>query len=106
MGAFIKYETSNARTFAINTTTSKITRPNRAINASDLFGAIIKIDGYSHLVVTVVEDTTTITAYIVVSGELGGMVATLTYTKGTDLFILGETPLTNVKINSFGKEVS
>lgn len=102
MGAFIKYETSNARTFAINTTTSKITRPNRAINVSDLFGAIIKIDGNNCLVVTAEETTTTITAYVII----GGVITTLTYTKATDVFALGETDLTNVKINSFGKEVS
>lgn len=102
MGAFFKYETSMARTFAINTTTSKITRPNRPINHGDLYGAVIEIDDESCTVVGLKDNTTTLDAVLVVDGTI----TTLTYTKATNAFTLGETALTNEFIDSFGKKVT
>lgn len=99
MGKFFKYETAMARRFSIDTTTSKITRPDRPISHGDLFGAIVDVGTEECTVIALQEDATALTAYIVVEGTPTALV----YTKATDLFTLGETALTNVFIDSFGK---
>ena len=101
MGKFLKYEDSNFRTFVIDTTAETIVRPKRAITKEDLLGAIIVVDGEEVIIIAAVEASTTITATAVADGE----VAQLVYTKATDAFTLGETSLTNIMVDEFGREL-
>ena len=96
MGKFLTYESNNWRTFAIDTTASKIKRPDRPITAADLLGAVIGVDGAEAIIVNVEDKDTTIDAvYITSEGPV-----VLTYTKATDVF----TGYTNIMINEFGGE--
>lgn len=101
MGKFLKYEDSNFRTFVIDTTAGTIGRPKRRITKEDLLAAVIKVDGEEVILVSAIDNGTTITA----SGIIGGEVAKLVYTLATDAFALGETSLTNVMIDEFGREL-
>lgn len=103
MGKFLKYGSSNYRTFAIDTTTSKIKRPDHPIHAIDLLGAVIGVDDAEAIIVAVEDKTTTIDAvYIGSDGEA----VVLTYTKATDVFTTGSgnnlVTYTNIKINEYG----
>lgn len=111
MGAFFKYETSMARLFEINTTTSKITRPNRKIKKADILGAFIVIDGASVFPLSVSESAATgtegdLAIVITVDGTNGPELGTLSYDLSADSFALGETSLTNIMIDGFGKVVT
>lgn len=105
MGKFLKYESSNYRTFAIDTTASKIKRPNRVITAADLLGAVIGVDDAEAIIIAVEDKTTTIDA--VYTGSDGEAVV-LTYTKATNVFTTGSgndlVTYTNIMINEFGGE--
>lgn len=101
MSNFLRYESATARVLEINTTTNKITRPNRSVYNGDIFASYVNVDGEQCLVVGSKDGDETITASIVVDGT----VTVLTYTKATDAFALGETALTNVKVDEFGKPV-
>jgi hypothetical protein len=100
MGKFLKYEDSNFRTFVIDTTAGTIVRPKRRITKEDLLAAVIKVDGEEVVLVSAIDNGTTITA----SGIIDGEVSQLVYTLATDAFALGETSLTNVMIDEFGRE--
>lgn len=101
MGKFLKYGSSNYRTFAIDTTTSKIKRPNRPITAADLLGAVISVDDAEFIIIAVEDTTTTIDAVYV-----GSKAVVLTYTKATDVFTTGSddnlVTYTNIMINEYG----
>ena len=98
MSNFLRYESATARVLDIDTTTNKITRPNRPVY---IFASYVNVDGEQCLVVGSKNGDETITASIVVDGT----VTVLTYTKATDTFALGETALTNVKVDEFGNPV-
>ncbi len=100
MGKFFKYEDSNFRTFVIDTTAGTIGRPKRRITKEDLLAAVIKVDGEEVILVSAIDNGTTITA----SGIVNGAVTQLVYTLATDAFALGSTSLTNVMIDEFGRE--
>lgn len=100
MGKFLKYEDSNWRTYKIDTTAGTIKRPKKMIAAGDMLGAIIEVDTDVCLVITTRESSTAIVAVIIVDGTP----TTLTYTKATDVFALGNTTLTNVFIDEYGRE--
>jgi hypothetical protein len=100
MGKFLKWEDSNWRTYKIDTTAGTIKRPKKTIAAGDMLGAIIEVDTDVCLAITTRESSTAIVAVIVVDGTL----TTLTYTKATDVFALGNTALTNKFIDEYGRE--
>lgn len=100
MGKFLKWEDSNWRTYKIDTTAGTIKRPKKPITAGDMLGAIIEVDTDVCLAITTRESSTAIVAVIVVDGTL----TTLTYTKATDVFALGNTALTNKFIDEYGRE--
>ncbi len=100
MGKFLKWENSNWRTYQIDTTASTIKRPKKPITAGDMLGAIIEVDTDVCLAITTRESSTAIVAVIVVDGTQ----TTLTYTKATDVFSLGNTTLTNKFIDEYGRE--
>lgn len=101
MSNFLRYESATARVLDIDTTEGTITRPNRPVYIGDIFASYVKVDGEQCLVVGSKDGDEAITASIVVDGT----VTVLTYTKATDIFTLGETALTNVKVDEFGKPV-
>lgn len=100
MGKFLKWEDSNWRTYKIDTTAGTIKRPKKTIAAGDMLGAIIEVDTDVCLVITTRESSTSLVAVIVVDGTP----TTLTYTKATDTFALGNTTLTNKFIDEYGRE--
>lgn len=100
MGKFLKWEDSNWRTYKIDTTAGTIKRPKKTIAAGDMLGAIIEVDTDVCLAITTRESSTAIVAVIVVDGTP----TTLTYTKATDAFALGNTTLTNTFIDEYGRE--
>lgn len=100
MGKFLKWEDSNWRTYKINTTAGTIKRPKKTIAAGDMLGAIIEVDTDVCLAITTRESSTSLVAVIVVDGTP----TTLTYTKATDTFALGNTTLTNKFIDEYGRE--
>lgn len=101
MSNFLRYESATARVLDINTTTNKITRPNRPVYNGDIFASYVNVDGEQCLVVGSKDGDETITASLVVDGT----VTVLTYTKATDTFALGNTALTNIKVDEFGKPI-
>lgn len=102
MGAFALFNTSDARTFKINTTTNKINRPNRFIHEPDLLGAVIDIDGVKTIITGAGETETGLVAYVSTSAG----VKVLTYTTATDVFTYDGTTMTNVMMDQYDREIS
>lgn len=102
MGKFFKYEDSNWRTFVIDSTGGTIKRPKRKVTLADFVGVILDIDGAVVIPVNVTETSTTIDAIVITDDT--PTVATLTYTKATDTFTLGEDALDNIMIDEYGRE--
>ena len=99
MGKFLKWEDSNWRPYKIDTTAGTIKRPKK-ITAADMLGASIEVDTDVCLAITTRESSTSLVAVIVVDGTM----TTLTYTKATDVFTLGNDALDNVFIDEYGRE--
>lgn len=107
MGKFLKYESSNYRTFIVNPTDHTVKRPNRPLTPADMLGAIIKIGDTEVIVTAVTPSESTINASLGIPddtpGSDGGM-ATITYNKDTDTFQVNGVNFTNIMINEFGGE--
>lgn len=116
MGRFLKYETSNARTFVINAIDKTIKRPNRRITKEDLLGAIVEVKGDG-------EDIYSGQSIISYVGEIQGNII-FTFHTGTrsmsgeylpleDTFTIaldggteGPVTYTNIFVDSFGRVVT